>query len=154
MGEVFDLPYALEFARFYLEEHGPEYNLELLKKMSRLHLNYQQEQVPADSPVGIFDTDLINYMIWSEKVFGSCPPEILAGMEEEKDHVYLICEPDLPWQPDPLRENQYDRQELFQNHIDNVVRLNRPYALVNGSGQARLKNGEVAFRHMLLHSAL
>ncbi|MEN8198616.1 MAG: ATP-binding protein [Thermodesulfobacteriota bacterium] len=149
LAKLFDLPYALEFARFYLEEHGPQYDLELLKKMGRLHLDYQRERVVPDAPMGIFDTDLINYKIWAEKVFGSCPPEILAGMEGEKDHLYLLCEPDLVWEPDPLRENPYDRQELFQHHVDEVVRLGRPYELVNGSGRARLENAEAAFRRLL-----
>ncbi len=150
LGDVFGLPYALEFARFYLEEHGPEYDLELLKKMSRLHQEYQRKQVSPETPMGIFDTDLINYTIWAEKVFGSCPQEILLGMEEEKDHRYLICEPDLPWEPDPLRKNPYNRQELFQNHVDKVASLNRPYELVNGLGRVRLENAEAAFRRMLL----
>jgi nicotinamide riboside kinase len=103
LGEVFELPYALEYARYYLEENGPEYDLEQLRIMSRLHLNYQQEKVPISTPCGIFDTDLINYKIWSEEVFGSCPAEVSTGIEQESSHIYLLCKPDLPWDPDPLR---------------------------------------------------
>ncbi|MEN8189897.1 MAG: ATP-binding protein [Thermodesulfobacteriota bacterium] len=149
LGELFGLPYALEFARFYLEEHGPEYDLELLEKMSLLHLDYQRRQVMPDTPTGIFDTDLINYKIWAEKVFGSVPRKILAGMEKERDHSYLLCEPDLVWEPDPLRENPHDRQEIFQLHLDEVIRLGRPYELVSGTGKTRLENGEAALRRLL-----
>ena len=53
LGEVFGLPYALEYARYYLEENGPEYDFERLRKMSRLHLSYQREIIPALSLIHI-----------------------------------------------------------------------------------------------------
>ena len=149
LGKVFGLPYALEYARYYLEENGPEYDLEGLTKMSRLHLNYQQEKIPISAPCGIFDTDLINYKIWAEEVFGCCPAEISSGIEQESSHVYLLCKPDLPWEPDPLRENPDNLQHLYQCHLDEIIRLKRPYEEVGGSGRERMANAEDAL-HCLL----
>jgi nicotinamide riboside kinase len=149
LGEVFELPYALEYARYYLEENGPEYDLEQLRIMSRLHLNYQQEKVPISTPCGIFDTDLINYKIWAEEVFGCCPAEVSTGIEQETSHVYLLCKPDLPWEPDPLRKNQHDTQRLYQRHLDEITRLKRPYELVEGCGRERMDNAEAALRRLL-----
>ena len=149
LGEVFKLPYVLEYARTYLEENGPEYDLEQLRKMSRLHLIYQQGKVPTATPRGIFDTDLINYKIWAEEVFGCCPAEIITGIEQESSHVYLLCKPDLPWDPDPLRENRYDLQRICQRHLDEIVRLERPYEVVEGLGQVRIANAEAALHRLL-----
>jgi nicotinamide riboside kinase len=144
LGERFDLPVALEFARFYLEEHGPDYDGNLLRKMASLHRDWQREQVPPAAPLGLFDTDLINYKIWAEEVFGECPPEIERGIAEEADHVYLLCAPDLPWEPDPLRENPHDRDRLFQRHLAEIERLGRRYEIVRGTGAERLANAETA----------
>ena len=149
LGEVFDLPYALEYARYYLEENGPEYDLEGLKRMSCLHLSYQQETVPISTFCGIFDTDLINYKIWAEEVFGCCPVEVSSGIEQESAHVYLLCKPDLPWESDPLRENRYDCQRLYQRHLDEITRLKRPYEVVEGCGRERMVNAENALRRLL-----
>lgn len=149
LGRVFDLPYALEYARYYLEENGPEYDLELLRKMSRLHLNYQQEKVPSSAPCGIFDTDLINYKIWAEEVFGCCPAEVLTGIEQETSHVYLLCKPDLPWKSDLLRGNPYDLQRLYQRHFDEIIRLKRSYEEVGGYGRERMANAEAALCRLL-----
>ena len=149
LGEVFKLPYALEYARIYLEEHGSEYNLEQLKEMSQKHLNYQQEEVPISVPCGIFDTDLINYKIWAEEVFGYCPEEISRGIEQESSHVYLLCKPDLPWEADPLRENPDNLNFLYQRHLDEIIRLNRPYEVIEGLGPERQANAEAALsRHI------
>ncbi len=149
LGEVFKLPYVLEYARDFLEENGPEYDLEQLKKMSRLHLSYQQEKIPTSTPWGIFDTDLINYKIWAEEVFGCCPAEISTGIEQESSHLYLLCTPDLPWEPDPLRENPDDLQRIYQRHLDEIVRLERPYEVVEGLGQIRTANAEAALHRLL-----
>ncbi len=149
LGERLGLPYALEYARFYLEEHGPDYDYDLLKKMARLHREYQRGQVPPDALLGIFDTDLINYKIWAEEVFGKCPPEIEQGIEEEEDHVYLLCAPDLPWEPDPLRENPTDRDRLFELHRREIKRLGRRYEIIRGTGDTRLACAETALRRFL-----
>ena len=149
LGERFGLPYALEFARFYLEEHGPDYDCELLRKMAKLHRDYQHRQVPPAASLGLFDTDLINYKIWAEEVFGKCPPEIIEGIQEETDHVYLLCAPDLPWEPDPLRENPDDRDRLFELHRAEIERLGRRYQIVRGTGAERLKNAEAALTNLI-----
>lgn len=149
LGEKLSLPYALEFARFYLEKQGPEYDYELLRNMAHMHCQYQREQVPAGAPLGIFDTDLINYKIWAQEVFGQCPPEIIKGIGEESDHLYLLCAPDLPWESDPLRENPNDRDRLFESHRAEIERLGRRYEIVSGTGEARLACAEAGLRRLL-----
>ena len=149
LGEALEIPFALEFARLYLEEHGPEYDYERLREMARLHRDYQRRQVPPAASIGIFDTDLINYKIWSEEVFGKCPGEIETWIREEADHVYLLCEPDLPWELDPLRENPNDRDRLFELHRAEIEQLGRRYEIVRGTGDARLVCAQAALKRLL-----
>jgi len=144
LGERAHLPFALEYARLYLEDHGPDYELETLLTMSREHRAYQKECVPDDAPIGLFDTDLINYKIWAEEVFGACPAEIQEALEQEENHIYLLCAPDLPWEPDPLRENPTDRERLFQRHLAEIKALGRPYKVIRGLDDARLARAETA----------
>ncbi len=139
LAEALRLPMALEYARIYLEEREPGYRyaFEDLLTMSRGHLRYQQERVPLDVVRGIFDTDLINYRIWCDVVYGRCHDEIHAAMERETSHVYLVCAPDIPWEPDPLRTNPHDREMLFDLHVHWIDRLNRPCRIVTGQDDAR-----------------
>jgi nicotinamide riboside kinase len=145
LARVFGVPHAPEFARAYLEKHGPAYDLPLLRKLSLAHGASQRRRVPPSAPVGLFDTDLINYKIWCEVVYGRCPPEILRRMEAETTHVYLLCAPDIPWEPDPLREGRGQRRKLFARHRAEIVRLGRPYRIVRGAGPARRSCAEAAF---------
>lgn len=138
------LPLAQEYARIYLEEHGASYDFDLLLEMSRLHQQYQIEQVPVAEPLGLFDTDLINFKIWCEVVYGKCHPEIRATMESETNHVYLLCAPDLEWEFDPLRDSCDNRNELFDLHRNEIERLNRPYIIIRGTGSTRFDAAEKA----------
>ena len=144
----FAAPAAPEYARLYLEARGPAYDYELLRDLARQHLAWQRERVPESAPQGVFDTDLINYKIWCEVVFGRCHGEILAALDREANHVYLLCAPDLPWEPDPLRENPHDRPALFERHRSEIERLGRPYVVVAGRGAARLRCAEAGFRNL------
>lgn len=131
------LPAANEYARIHLETYGPGYDYQLLLDLSRWHTAYQRACFPPSAPVGLFDTDLINYKVWCEVAYGKCHPEITEAMEAETDHAYLLCFPDLPWQPDPLREHPDDRLMLFDRHRTEIERLNRPYVVIKGTGEDR-----------------
>jgi nicotinamide riboside kinase len=146
LAKRFEVPRAMEYARAYLEAHGAGYDFDLVRKMARAHLAWQRLHVPEAVALGVLDTDLINYKIWFEVVYGACPPEVLDALESETNHVYLLCAPDVPWAPDPLRENPDDRPMLFERHRAEIERLGRNYVVVEGLDEARYANAEAGFR--------
>lgn len=148
LAREFDVPYAPEYARIYLERNGPDYDLPLLRRLAPAHRAYQRRRVPRRATVGLLDTDLINYKIWCEVVYGRCPPEIERAIEAETDHVYLLCAPDLPWEPDPLREGRTQRRMLYRRHLAEIQRLGRPYRIIRGRGEARFACAAAAFRDL------
>jgi len=137
LAKEFNLPSAKEYARIHLENNGPHYDYPSLLELSRSHKAFQQANVPETAPSGFFDTDLINYKIWCEVVYGKCHPEIIQAMVSEAHHVYLLCYPDIQWEPDPLREHPNDRLMLFERHLTEIKRLGRPYSIIRGCGEER-----------------
>jgi len=135
----FSIPYVPEYARWYLENLGKHYDYRRLQRLARLHKSYQQSQLPAAGPV-LLDTDLINYYLWSQVVFGSVDPWLKHALEAEGHHRYLLTYPDLPWQADPLREHPHDRLALFQRHEKEISSRKRPYRIIRGSGADRCEN--------------
>ena len=45
LAEKFNLPYALEYARYHLEKHGSQYDLPQLINMSRKHLDFTEKDI-------------------------------------------------------------------------------------------------------------
>jgi nicotinamide riboside kinase len=52
----------------------------------------------------------------------------------------LLCSPDIPWEPDPLRENPHDRDRLFQVYLAMLEKLRKPYAIIAVGRRKRLKD--------------
>lgn len=78
--------------------------------------------------------------IWSEDKFGRCHPWILSQLDRQDYVLYLLCKPDLPWQPDPLRENPQDRDRLFEVYQQELILRNFPFIIISGQGNERTDN--------------
>ena len=140
LGEHFNVPFADEFARHYLEEHGSEYDFNTLEKIILGHKEYQQKTIEKSQNLVFLDTDLLNFKIWEELVFGKTHDFLDEEIANENDHLYLLTYPDIPWESDPLRENPENRLELFELNLDLIKKLNRPYQIVKGNYSNRFEN--------------
>ena len=148
LSEYYSLLQVPEFARIYLEREGPEYDFDLVSKMARWHWEFQQEHILKAGDIIILDTDLINYLVWQQVVFARVDSWISNKILEESDHRYLITYPDLPWVPDPLRENEDGSKMLFKLHVEAVQSRNRRFEIVRGIGVKRFSNARKLFEHL------
>lgn len=86
-----------------------------------------------------FDTDPVNLVIWSREKYGRVHPEIELLAREMNYTWRLLCRPDIPWEPDPLRENPHDRDRLFVEWEKELKARALPYTIVEGSREQRLR---------------
>ena len=152
LAATFGLPVATEYARVHLDAGKPyPQSPEALAALAREHLAWQRRHVPGDAPCGIFDTDLLNYHIWADVAFGRVPEEITQGLAAERHHIHLLCEPDLPWQPDPLREfpDLEKRRALFDRHARELQARGNRFIIIRGQGPARLQAATQAITEIL-----
>ncbi len=140
LGEHFQVPFADEYARHYLERNGSAYDFDTLEKIIRGHKSHQEKEIQKAGNLVFLDTDLLNFKIWEELVFGKTHDFLEKEIETENDHIYLLTYPDIPWESDPLRENPDNRLELFELNLDLIKKLNRPYQVVKGGYGTRFTN--------------
>lgn len=141
LSEALNIPWVPEYARSYLEEHGPEYDYEKLQTIYTGHLARQAKALKsAKNPAIILDTDTINFIVWSRRVFQKVPDFMYRQLKKEAHFRYLICQADLPWEADPLRENPDEREAIMREHQALIEDLERPYAMVFGQKKERLRN--------------
>ena len=53
--------------------------------------------------------------------------------------LYLVCQPDLPWEKDSLRENPDDRERLFALYVEDLFNDGKTVEIVKGSGEERME---------------
>ena len=69
--------------------------------------------IEAKHPLVVLDTDLIVIHVWWQEKYGRVPQWVREELRRQAPRVYLLAQPDLPWQPDPLRESPADRDRLL-----------------------------------------
>ena len=85
------------------------------------------------------DTDMLVCKIWCEEKFGKCHNWILDKLESKTYDLHLLCNTDIPWEPDPLRENPDDRERLFDLYKKELTDTGYPFAIIDGMGMERLE---------------
>ena len=126
--------YVEEFARAYLEPRNGQYDESDLLTIA------QGQRAMWDEINGILvaDTEMLVLRIWSEVRFGRTNPVIEALLNNQDFDHYFLCYPDIPWQPDPLREHPEQRLELFERYINELEKMNLPYSILKGDLETRL----------------
>ena len=150
--------WAPEYAREYLLAHGADYTYDDLLTIAQGQVALEESYFSSLSAKDIknsllfIDTDLYVMKVWCEYVFGQCHPWILDQISQREYDLYLLCDTDLPWIQDELREypNLESRQEMY--HIYKDIMLNQPVPWINicGNYEQRFQIAVKAVDNLLL----
>ncbi len=143
LAAYYQAPLVDEQARAYLNELGRPYvEADLLAIAGRQWAAEQQAvaiAAEASSAMIVGDTDLITLRIWAVEKYGRCDPWIVKMTQEQRGDHYLLCTPDMPWEPDPQRENPNDRDRLFALYERELNALGRSFTIIKGDREERMR---------------
>ncbi len=142
LGErIYDARVVAEYARKYLEDKGEnyQYSKEDLLSIARKTSQYLSKAFKSDHDALIVDTDFYVIDIWWNEIYGEHNEEIEIMKESYDFDLYLLCEPDIPWESDPLRTNPNDRERLFDIYKKELISDGRTVEIVKGSGEERMQ---------------
>lgn len=131
-----------EYARQFLSDNGTNYTYDDLLTIAKGQLALEDASVEKASDMLIIDTDMYVMKVWCEYVFNNCHPFILEKINERKYDAYLLCDIDLPWTADEMREypNEEPRKELFTIYKELLINQKTPWGIVSGTGETRTQN--------------
>ena len=109
----YNVPFVEEYARLFLKQTGGKYDEKDLLEIARGQAILEDQVIQQEPRVILCDTGIEVVRIWSEWKYGRCHPEILSLAMAREPDLYLLLKTDVPWIPDPMRENPDDRDELF-----------------------------------------
>jgi nicotinamide riboside kinase len=168
-----------EYAREYLQTNGKNYTYDDLSKIAKGQIDAEELaagssaslasshesvvnslQSPAQpathkkqpiTPLFI-DTDLYVIKIWSEFVFNKCENNILTQIAQRTYDLYLLCNTDLPWKADLLREYPVlkTRKKIYHYYRDAMVNQHIPWVDISGFYEERLQKAINAVDRILL----
>jgi len=165
-----------EFAREYLLTHGMDYDYDDLLYIAKEQVAMEEEYIRMTKgenkslqqqpnslittyhlPAGqagsllFIDTDLYVMKVWCEFVFGNCHQWILDQIVSRKYDLYLLCNIDLPWVKDELREypDLENRAKLYAIYEDIMVNQSVPWVDISGDNDERLQKAITAVDALL-----
>lgn len=138
LAKIFNGRFVPEYAREYIQNLGRRYNYEDVLKIARMQIQQQNEVSTRFKGFIFYDTWLIITKIWLKEVYGRYPDWIDEKLENIRMDLYLLCAADIPWIPDPLRENGGERRDyLFEQYRGEIMKLGIKYYIISGTGEER-----------------
>ncbi|MBU1368564.1 MAG: ATP-binding protein [Bacteroidetes bacterium] len=140
LAEHYNTSWVPEFARSYLEKTDQKYAPRDIEQIAKGQLELERNLISQAKAVLFTDTEMLVCKIWLDFVFGLKSIFIEKALDEQNYDLYLLCDIDLDWQPDPLREHPHKREELFVRYENLLIERGFPFVKVSGQGNIRLEN--------------
>ncbi|NOR76169.1 MAG: AAA family ATPase [Draconibacterium sp.] len=137
----FNVPYIPEIAREYIENLNKKYTYKDVENIAQKQVERLGRLFNTNHPFIFVDTWLIITKIWFEVVFKKTPDWFKSEFEINRIDLFLVCDTDLPWIPDSVRENGGEQRVVLHNkYIETIKKYNFKYEIVRGKGEYRIQN--------------
>ncbi len=138
LSRAFETVWVPEYAREYLDTLQRPYVYSDLVEIAKGQMALEKKYAKEAKTFLFTDTDLLVIKIWSEYKYGMADKYILDNLKYNIPQHYFLCAPDIPWEPDPLRESRYERFVLFKIYEKELIKLKIPFTIIEGSREDRL----------------
>ena len=172
LAQHYNTQWCPEFAREFLLVHGMDYTYDDLLYIAKGQLaledeyaqslagssesgvnSYVQDSEPGtlNSNLLFIDTEMYVMKVWCEFVFGKCHRWVLDQIIKRRYDLYLLCNTDLPWVKDELREypDLKTRDQLYHIYKDIMINQSTPWVDVSGDHDERLQKAIKAVDHLM-----
>jgi NadR type nicotinamide-nucleotide adenylyltransferase len=109
-----------EFVRGYAEAKGGIIDFDDHGPIARGQMALEDEHIARTTGLVVQDTDLLSTVVYCEHYFGQCPQWIRDAAAARRPDLYLLCEIDIEWVHDGVRDRGHMReamQELFRDAV-------------------------------------
>ena len=142
LADYFNTSWVPEYARTFLHQHGSAYNYDDLLSIAKGQVALEEKALSSVSPGSrvFIDTEMYVMKVWSEFVFDKCHSWILNKAAGSTYDMYFLCNIDLPWVKDELREypEEAPRKELYNIYKNILLNQSTPWVEINGSYEERV----------------
>jgi len=115
--------------RLQFSDHGP---------IARGQIGLEDEYCARAKKLLVHDTDLLSTVVYCRHYFGRCPEWIEAAAADRRADLYIVCDIDVPWVADGMRDRAERREEMHQLFVDAANEFSLPWYIVSGAEAARL----------------
>ena len=138
LAEHYNTIWIPEYAREYIENLNRPYEYSDIEIIAKKQVQQEKEYIVKAKNILFLDTDLIITKVWFDVVYKKCPEWIVKEIAGTNIKLYLLCNTNIEWKPDPVRENEKLRGKLFSTYKKEIEHFGFQYKIISGKGNKRL----------------
>ncbi|MEL7124407.1 MAG: ATP-binding protein, partial [Bacteroidota bacterium] len=132
LAQYYKTSWVPEYSRTYLDKLSRPYDKSDLLAIAKGQAERENSYVSQATSFIICDTSMLVLKVWSLYKYQSADPWITEKVLSKDYTLFLLCQPDLPWEYDPLRENPEDRDVLFEMYHKELLDHKLPFVIIEG----------------------
>jgi NadR type nicotinamide-nucleotide adenylyltransferase len=129
-----------EFVRSYAEKKGAAPDFNDHGPIAKGQMALEDAAIARGGKLIIQDTDLISTVVYCDHYFGKCPPWIAEKAAERRPDLYLLCDIDVPWTADGVRDRGHMREEMQALFRAAVEASGARYVVLRGDIESRMRD--------------
>jgi len=158
LGRHFRAPVALEFVRGFWDAHAGRIVAEDLPEIGRGQMANEDEAETtarrSNRPLLITDTELLTNVLYADLLFPGHCPDWEREEAEKRSHryaLYLLCDTDVPFVPDPQRGSGDPRRRAMMRRLFREMLTSRglPFVDICGDWAERERRAVEAIDRLL-----
>ena len=126
-----------EFVREFVDSVGGRPQFSDHGPIARGQKALEDEYRARATKLLIHDTDLLSTVAYCRAYFDRCPEWIEAAAIDRQASLYLLCDIDVPWVADGLRDRRENRQEMHALFESVLKTAGANYVVIKGSRDER-----------------
>jgi NadR type nicotinamide-nucleotide adenylyltransferase len=154
LADHFDTLWVAEYAREYLQN---KWDLEQktcepsdLLPIAVGQMQLENTTAAKTNELLFCDTNLLETKVYSEVYYdGYCDPTINHFAKKNYYNLYFLCDIDVPWVADDLRDKPNERKKIFSVFESVLQKQELPYVILSGSKSELLKNAVIHINELL-----
>jgi nicotinamide riboside kinase len=141
LASYFKTAWVPEYSRDYITRLGRKYDYHDVEHIAREQVGREKEYLPGAKDFLFYDTHLIIIKVWFKVLYNNYPAWIDEAISMSRTDFFLLCNTDIPWVPDPVRENGGEmREKLLLMYQDEIISLGIPWKLISGKNKQRINS--------------
>jgi NadR type nicotinamide-nucleotide adenylyltransferase len=146
----YKIAWVPEYSRTYLNQRQGKYEEADLVSIAKGQIEIEDKALAKVDKLVLCDTSLEVLKIWSEWKYQHCDPFIAEQALLRAPDLFLLLTPDIPWEPDPLRENPTNRDELFVYYQESLSTYSSKVVEISGDKGERLTQAIAAIDSVII----
>lgn len=126
-----------EFVRTFIQQIGGHPQFSDHGPIARGQKALEDEYRTRAQRLLFHDTDLLSTVAYCRAYFGRCPEWIEAAAVDRRATLYLLCDVDVPWVADGVRDRPHRRPEMHALFEMVLKEAGANYVLICGTPEAR-----------------